>query len=103
MEKTALSLCFSLFCLSALLVADEGHHHSMTAEELGTVHFQTSCSPKVETDFNRGVALLHSFWYEEAEKTFRKVAREDRKCAMANWGIVMSQYHQLWIIPMTRG
>jgi tetratricopeptide (TPR) repeat protein len=99
MEKTALSLCFSLFCLSALLVADEGHHHSMTAEELGTVHFQTSCSPKVEIDFNRGVALLHSFWYEEAEKTFRKVAREDRKCAMANWGIVMSQYHQLWDYP----
>ena len=68
----------------------------MTAEELGTVHFQTSCSPKVEVDFNRGVALLHSFWYEEAEKTFRKVAKEDRKCAMADWGIAMSLYHQLW-------
>ena len=81
------------------LVADEGHHHSMTAEELGTVHFQTSCSPKVEAEFNRGVALLHSFWYEEAEKTFRKVAGEDHKCAMANWGIAMSQYHQLWDYP----
>jgi tetratricopeptide (TPR) repeat protein len=99
MEKTALSLCFFLFCSSTLLVADEGHHHSMTAEELGTVHFQTSCSPKVAADFNRGVALLHSFWYEEAEKTFRTVAREDRKCAMADWGIVMSQYHQLWDYP----
>ncbi len=98
MNRTTRVLCFSLFFLSQML-ADEGHHHSMTAEELGIVHFQTSCSPKVEADFNRGVALLHSFWYEEAEKTFRKVARKDRKCAMANWGIVMSQYHQLWDYP----
>ena len=89
-------LCWSL---ASSVFADESHHHSMTAEELGTVHFQTSCSPKVEADFNRGVALLHSFWYEEAEKTFNKVAREDRGCAMANWGIAMSQYHQLWDYP----
>ena len=91
---------FFLFALFlSPLFADEHHHHSMSPEELGTVHFQTSCSPKVEADFNRGVALLHSFWYEEAEKTFRKVAAEDHKCAMANWGIAMSQYHQLWDYP----
>src|SRR5450432_4491320 len=99
MGKTAILLGISLYLLSAFLVADEGHHHSMTAEELGTVHFSTSCSPRVETEFNRGVALLHSFWYEEAEKTFRKVAKEDSKCAMANWGIAMSLYHQLWEYP----
>jgi tetratricopeptide (TPR) repeat protein len=99
MGKIAICLTFSPFFLSLLLLADEGHHHSMTAEELGTVHFETSCSPKIEADFNRGVALLHSFWYEEAEKTFRRVAREDSKCAMANWGIAMSQYHQLWDYP----
>ena len=91
-------LVFAVF-LCSICVADEGHHHSMTAEELGTVHFQTSCSPKVEADFNRGVALLHSFWYEEAEKTFHKVAKADSNCAMADWGISMSQYHQLWDYP----
>src|SRR5258708_7482005 len=99
MNCTAPALLISVLFTSSYLLADEGHHHSMTAEELGTVHFQTSCSPKVEADFNLGVALLHSFWYEEAEKTFRKVAREDRKCAMANWGIAMSRYHQLWDYP----
>ena len=99
MYSAAYTLLFSGCLLSAGLFADEGHHHSMTPEELGTVHFQTSCSPKVEADFSRGVALLHSFWYEEAEKTFRKVASEDHKCAMANWGIAMSQYHQLWDYP----
>ncbi len=81
------------------LLADEGHHYSLTPEELGTVHFATSCSPKVEAEFNRGVALLHSFWYEEAAKAFHKVAQDDPKCAMANWGIAMSSYHQLWDYP----
>ncbi len=99
MRLPACALLFFAFFLSPFLLAYEGHHHSMTAEELGTVHFQTSCSPKVEAEFNRGVALLHSFWYEEAEKAFRSVAHEDPKCAMANWGIAMSQYHQLWDYP----
>jgi tetratricopeptide (TPR) repeat protein len=102
MPRLVTTFTYSLFVcsiLSAVLHADEGHHHSMTAEELGTVHFETSCSPKVEADFNRGVALLHSFWYEEADKTFRKVAKEDSKCAMVDWGIAMSQYHQLWDYP----
>src|SRR5882762_4610599 len=99
MVSSAYTVLLSLFLVSPLLQADEGHYHFMTAEELGTVHFQTSCSRKVEADFNRGVALLHSFWYEEAEKTFRKVAKDDGKCAMANWGIAMSLYHQLWDYP----
>jgi len=84
---------------TSALLADEGHHHSLTPEELGTVHFATSCSPTVQAEFNRGVALLHSFWYEEADKAFHKVAQEDPKCAMANWGITMSSYHQLWNYP----
>ena len=96
------NLLFSL-AVTALftssLLADEGHHHSLTPEELGTVHFATSCSPKVEAEFNRGVALLHSFWYEEADKAFHKVAQDDPKCAMANWGVAMSSYHQLWDYP----
>jgi len=62
---------FNLFSslLSIFLLADEGHHHAMTAEELGTVHFETSCSPGSRPiSIARGPA--HSFWYEEAEKTF---------------------------------
>jgi len=91
--------CVSFSLFTASLQADEGHHHSLTSEELGTVHFATSCSPTVQVEFNRGVALLHSFWYEEAEKAFRKVAQEAPKCAIANWGIAMSSYHQLWNYP----
>jgi hypothetical protein len=48
---------------------DQGHHHEdLTTAQLGTVTFPVSCDPAVLKPFERGVALLHSFWYEEAEK-----------------------------------
>ena len=47
----------------------------------------------------RGVALLHSFWYEEAEKTFRAAAEADPRCGIAWWGAAMSNYHQVWPTP----
>ncbi len=46
----------------------------------------TSCNPKVQKNFERGVALLHSFAFETAEATFRQVAQDDPHCAMAHWG-----------------
>src|SRR5215831_8766968 len=79
---------------------DEGHHHEeLTEQQLGTVHFPVSCTDAVQTPFQRGIALLHSFWYEEAEKEFAGIAKDDPKCAMAQWGLAMSQWHQLWNRP----
>jgi tetratricopeptide (TPR) repeat protein len=77
----------------------QGHQHgasSRDGEQLGTVSFATSCSPAVQTGFERGVALLHSFWYEESEKQFLEIAKSDPTCGMAHWGVAMSLYHQLW-------
>jgi tetratricopeptide (TPR) repeat protein len=54
---------------------------------LGKVNFPNSCSPQVQADFERGVAMLHSFWYSAAEKTFRDVLTQDPSCAIATWGI----------------
>src|SRR5690242_8922084 len=82
-----------------LLVAQESHVHSAPAK-LGEVSFQTSCKPAVQTEFNRAVALLHSFAYSEAEKTFSGVAQQDPSCAMAHWGIAMTHFHQLWQPPV---
>ena len=80
--------------------ADEGQHHEeMTAEQLGTVHFPVPCAAAVQQNFTSGVALLHSFWYEEAEKTFEHVAEDDPRCAMAHWGVAMSLWHELWNHP----
>src|SRR5579864_2554715 len=69
-------------------VADQGHQHDeLTKLQLGAVHFPTSCAPGVQPNFERGVALLHSFAFETAEATFRQVAADDPQCAMAHWGI----------------
>jgi tetratricopeptide (TPR) repeat protein len=72
------------------------HHHELTAEELGSVHFATSCSSTAEASFNRAVALLHSFQYEQARQAFSDISAKDPSCAMAHWGVAMSYYHGLW-------
>jgi tetratricopeptide (TPR) repeat protein len=79
----------------ALPVQTEQHNHS-SPEKLGTVSFATSCRPEVQQDFNRGVALLHSFDYAVAENMFKRVAEQDAQCAMAHWGVAMSYFHELW-------
>lgn len=68
-------------------------------KEFGTVQFETSCSNKVKEDFNLAVELLHSFEYDEAEKAFAKVIDKEPNCAMAYWGIAMSNFHPLWAPP----
>ena len=105
MKSIACLLLFSvLFSVAAFAAPtnddDKDHHHEdLTETQLGTVHFPVSCSASVQKPFTRGVALLHSFWYEEAEKEFIEIAKDDPKCAMAHWGIAMSIWHQLWNEP----
>jgi len=65
----------------------------------GKVEFPISCTPSVESEFSRGVALLHSFFYEEARRVFTSVAERDPKCAMAEWGIAMTWWHPIWTPP----
>jgi tetratricopeptide (TPR) repeat protein len=100
MKRIAFLLIFALLITAAAMADDEGHHHEdLTAEQLGTVHFPISCVVQVQQPFERGVALLHSFWYEEAQKQFEQVAAVDPHCAMAHWGIAMSYWHELWNQP----
>jgi hypothetical protein len=95
---TVLALAFLANC--AVADDDQGHHHEdLSAAQLGTVVFSVSCASAVQKPFERGVALLHSFWYEEAEKEFQQIAIDDPHCAMAHWGIAMSLWHQLWNHP----
>jgi len=94
-----LSLALAVSC-TAFSDDDESHHHeALTQQQLGTVHFPVSCTPEAQKTFEKGVALLHSFWYEEAEKTFLEVEKQDPRCAMAHWGVAMSLWHQLWDEP----
>jgi hypothetical protein len=107
MKRLACLLLFSLLCTVAFAAVandddqdkDHHHHEDLTETQLGTVHFPISCAASVQQPFARGVALLHSFWYEEAEKEFLDIAKDDPNCAMAHWGMAMSIWHQLWNEP----
>lgn len=96
---TMITITVTLFAGS--LQADEGHHHSgaFDQEKLGQVNFPVSCTSLAQAQFNQAVAMLHSFWYEEAEKAFRQVTTTDPDCVMGYWGVAMSLYHQLWATP----
>jgi tetratricopeptide (TPR) repeat protein len=100
MKTCVFLLAFSL-CTSTLVAADdEGHHHEeLTEAQLGTVHFSSSCLAAVQKPVERGVAMLHSFWYDEAEKQFEQIEKDDPQCAIARWGVAMSLWHQLWNHP----
>jgi tetratricopeptide (TPR) repeat protein len=81
-------------------VAQEGHQHRHEpSEKLGQVNFKISCNPQAQKQFNRAVAWLHSFEYEEAAKAFTEVTVTDPRCGMGYWGIAMSKYHSIWVPP----
>ena len=92
-------LAFTLpFLATALMLTAQEHDHP-APEKLGTVSFPTSCKPEVQQEFNRGVALLHSFTYRLADQAFHHVSQQDPACAIAHWGSAMTHYHQLWDLP----
>jgi tetratricopeptide (TPR) repeat protein len=84
--------CF-LVCSSA---SAQEHEHSdpmPAGAKLGAVSFAISCKTELQPEFNRAVALLHSFWHSEAQRVFEDVAASDPNCAMAYWGVAMSHFH----------
>jgi hypothetical protein len=69
-------------------------HQAGVADQVGGAHitFQTSCDPAIAADFNHAVALLHSFWFAQAIAAFNDVTAQDSGCAMAHWGVALSQW-----------
>ena len=99
-----LFLTASLTLVPARAMAQQDHDHAHAVpEKLGRVLFSTSCKPEVRQAFGRGLALLHSFAYEEAADTFAEVAAQDPGCAMAQWGIAMSHFQTIWGPPTESG
>jgi len=87
-----------VFLSTTFLLAQEEHNHPVP-EKLGAVSFPTSCNPETQREFDRAVALLHSFTYKPAEEAFGRVVEHDSHCAIAHWGIAMTHFHQLWDLP----
>jgi hypothetical protein len=95
-NKVLLLVTIMAFLWASVATAQE---KSVQSEKLGTVHFPISCSAAAQQQFDRAVALLHSFWYEEAVKAFAEVTQTDPSCAMGYWGIAMSLWYPLWYPP----
>jgi tetratricopeptide (TPR) repeat protein len=75
--------------------AEDGDAYA-AIEKFGTLKMRISCAASVQVPFERGVALLHSFWYEEAERQFQAVASSNPRCAMAHWGLAMTVWRPFW-------
>lgn len=100
MKNSVFLLAICVFVSAFAAADDEGHHHEdLTEVQVGIVHFPSSCLAAEQKPVQRGVAMLHSFWYEEAEKQFEQVEKADPQCAIAHWGVAMSLWHQLWNRP----
>ncbi|MGN6480125.1 hypothetical protein [Luteibacter sp.] len=89
-----------LACTGAAHAQEMHDHDHPVPEKLGTVSFPIACAPAVQQPFDRAVALLHSFAFSAAQKAFREVAAKDPKCAMAHWGIAMTDFHPVWQPPL---
>jgi tetratricopeptide (TPR) repeat protein len=74
-------------------------HEHPPSEKLGTVHFSTSCNEAAQKQFDRAVALLHSFQFSRAIQGFRAALKDDSTCGVAYWGIALSQ----WSNPFAAG
>ena len=92
---------------AALMVAPAWAHDEQpgelkpVGEKLGTVRFATSCTPAAQRQFERAVAMLHSFWFSESSKAFAAVAQTDPNCAMAHWGSAMTLFGNPFTWPLT--
>jgi hypothetical protein len=88
---------FTLFITTVVLLlpdmghAQEGHHHA-SRETLGSVTFTTSCASTVQPQFNRAVALMHSFQFQNAIEGFDAILVSDPSCSIAYWGIALSSW-----------
>ena len=95
--KHVLALFLSVFLATSPIFAQapaQHDHATGSADQVGgdNVSFLTSCAPALRQDFNRAVALLHSFWFAQAIATFEGVAAKDSSCAIAHWGVALSRW-----------
>jgi len=118
MEQLKISCYFILFVFGILVACKQKNNQPLAEDikainlkkgpvilcgpadkEVGDVRFAISNGEKVEKEFNFAAALLHSFEYDEAEKVFAGIIEKEPGCAMAYWGVAMSNFHPLWTAP----
>src|SRR5438093_10391214 len=83
--------------LVLVLVAITGP--ALAQDKLGKVTFPTSCDAKVQSQFERGVAMLHSYWFTESRKVFDAIVQQDPSCAMGYWGLAVTSLRNSLAAP----
>jgi hypothetical protein len=97
--RTHFALTLALLSAGPFTVQAQDHDHQHGTDELGRVVFPVSCNATAGPRFERAMAMLHSFWWEEAPQEFRRVIEADPRCAMAYWGLAINA----WGNPFTGG
>jgi tetratricopeptide (TPR) repeat protein len=92
MNRLLVIVCSCTLLAPATALAQHDQHGAPDQIGSASVKFETSCAAAVRDDFNRAVALLHSFWFAEAINTFNAILAKDKNCAMAHWGIALSHW-----------
>jgi tetratricopeptide (TPR) repeat protein len=100
-KSAALFAALTLFAASTVCAQDHAAHSvaPVGAEKLGKVNFPTSCAPAVQQQFENGVAMLHSYWFSYARKTFEAVLQQDPGCAIAYWGVAVDLLGNSLVAP----
>ena len=85
-----ISVLVTVLAMLSLAVGAWGADDAARAEKLGRVLFKTSCSPEAQKQFERALAMLHSFFFPETVKAFTAIPQTDPTCAIAYWGLAVS-------------
>jgi tetratricopeptide (TPR) repeat protein len=90
------------FAAGLITSALAGGAFAQQDDRLGKLSFPTSCDPAVQAEFERGVAMIHSYWFLIARRTFEGVAQKDPTCAIAYWGIAIDLLNNVFVAPPSR-
>src|ERR1700745_1887097 len=92
----------SLFAVGLVTAALARSALAQQDDKIGKDSFPTSCDPKVQAEFERGVAMIHSYWFLIARRTFERVLQQDPDCAIAYWGIAIDYLNNTLVGPPPR-
>ncbi|KIO48532.1 hypothetical protein [Nitrosospira sp. NpAV] len=104
LAKTASWMLTISLCIGVSAAWGHEEHGAMETaprEKLGEVNFPVTCTTEAQKEFNRGMALFHSFWFHPAIQSFDKVLQHDPRCGMAYWGIAIMSIGNPFTWPPT--
>ena len=91
----------SLLLASGASLRGDGRVERVSLGKVGAVTLANSCTANAQDDLGQGIALLHSFFYEEARIILTELSEREPTCALAFWGVAMTYFHPLWSPPLT--